>query len=406
MRRQPERSHKSIACVADAQQARCSASSSSPTPVRSHNYTVATYDAFSALPHSYDRLFSLARSASLFFTLPWYRNFSASVLASNEHLRIFGVETAAGTAAALLAMHYRESTAPPFGLKRLQALSNYYTSLFGPLLEPGTADMQHILHLLAGAIAGDEMDWDVVDLHPLAVDSPVFSGLVSALRDAGLLVQSYFCFGNWYLPVNNQSFDEYFGTRSSRLSKTAKRQRRILQASGRFRFELFSDIERLDQAIADYNAVYNSSWKVPEPYPTFIPGLIRTCAEQGWLRLGIAYLDGQPAAAQLWTVVDGQASIYKMAYDGRFAKESVGTVLSSLLMEHVIEVDKVRVVDYLSGDDVYKRDWMSHRRERWGIIAFNPRTPHGLLAASRHIGGRAARRAVDAVRRFAGTWRS
>jgi CelD/BcsL family acetyltransferase involved in cellulose biosynthesis len=129
-------------------------------------------------------------------------------------------------------------------------------------------------------------------------------------------------------------------------------------------------------------------------------GLMRTCAQQGWLRLGIAYLDGVPAAAQLWVVVAGTASIYKMAYDERFAKESVGTVLSSLLMEYVIDVDKVKTVDYLSGDDAYKRDWMSHRRERWGIMAFNLHTTHGVLAAARHVGGRAAKRALGAFRRL------
>jgi hypothetical protein len=66
-------------------------------------------------------------------------------------------------------------------------------------------------------------------------------------------------------------------------------------------------------------------------------------------------------------------------------------------MEHVIDVDKVHEVDYLTCDDAYKKDWMSDRRERWSIVAFNLRTPHGQLAASRHLGGRAARRVIDAV---------
>jgi CelD/BcsL family acetyltransferase involved in cellulose biosynthesis len=109
-------------------------------------------------------------------------------------------------------------------------------------------------------------------------------------------------------------------------------------------------------------------------------------------------MDGVPAAAQVWIVVNGTASIFKMAYDERYAKESVGTVLSSLLMERVIDVEKVRVVDYLSGDDAYKRDWMSLRRERWGIMAFNLRTPLGLAAAMRHLGARAAKQTLETFR--------
>jgi CelD/BcsL family acetyltransferase involved in cellulose biosynthesis len=56
-------------------------------------------------------------------------------------------------------------------------------------------------------------------------------------------------------------------------------------------------------------------------------------------------------------------------------------------MERVIDVDGVCEVDFLSGDDDYKRDWMSHRRERHGIVVFNPRTVWGALAAIRHVGG-------------------
>ena len=40
-------------------------------------------------------------------------------------------------------------------------------------------------------------------------------------------------------------------------------------------------------------------------------------------------------------------------------------------MEHVIDTDKVHDVDYLTGDDAYKKDWMPDRRERWGIAVFN-----------------------------------
>ena len=46
------------------------------------------------------------------------------------------------------------------------------------------------------------------------------------------------------------------------------------------------------------------------------------------------------------------------------------------------------MVDFLKGDDAYKQDRMSHRRERWGLLAMNPRTARGLLGIARHKGAR------------------
>src|SRR5471032_671429 len=138
--------------------------------------------------------------------------------------------------------------------------------------------------------------------------------------------------------------------------------------------------------------VYARSWKSPEPYPAFIPNLIRTCAEQGVLRLGVAYLERTPIAFQIWIVHGQTAAIYKLAYDQAYGKLSVGSVLTAALMQRAIDQDGVSHIDYLSGDEGYKRDWMSDRRERWGIVGFNRASARGWLAAARHRLGRALRR--------------
>lgn len=63
---------------------------------------------------------------------------------------------------------------------------------------------------------------------------------------------------------------------------------------------------------------------------------------------------------------------------------SAGSVLTAALMRHVMEVDQAREVDNLTGDDTYKRESMSQRRERWGLVAFDWRTPGGLWAGAKH----------------------
>jgi hypothetical protein len=57
-------------------------------------------------------------------------------------------------------------------------------------------------------------------------------------------------------------------------------------------------------------------------------------------------------------------------------------------MQYVIEQDRVTEVDYLIGDDAYKKSWVSDRRERWGLVAYNPKTASGLLGLGRELTGR------------------
>ncbi|HET6757426.1 MAG TPA: GNAT family N-acetyltransferase, partial [Burkholderiales bacterium] len=202
----------------------------------------------------------------------------------------------------------------------------------------------------------------------------------------------YFCFGNWYLNVNGRSYQQYFATLPAAVRNTLARKGK--QARSKARIEVVTGRDGLQSALAAYHQIYNASWKVPEPSPGFIDGLAAMCADKGWLRLGVLRVDNEPAAAQIWIVSAGTAAIYKLAYDSRFAKLSVGSLLTAHLMEHVIDRDLVREVDYLTGDDGYKKDWMSDRRERFGVSALNRRTVKGLALIARHFAARLVKRAL------------
>ena len=257
-----------------------------------------------------------------------------------------------------------------------------------------TGELKHNVVALAKAAKALKLPIIVTTTARDSMWGPTFPELVEAFKAAGFIAQTFFSFGNWYLPVNGRSFAQYSESLPSVLKNTLSRKRKKLEKTGRAKIEIVTGGRGLDAAIDAYMKVYLSSWKLPELYPQFIPGLIRMCAAMGALRLGIIYVDGEPAAAQLWIVHHGNAFIYKLAYDERFGELSAGTILSATLFQHALDVDKVTEVDYLSGDDVYKKDWMSQRRERWGILALNPRTPRGVLAIARHVGGRALKRAA------------
>jgi hypothetical protein len=64
---------------------------------------------------------------------------------------------------------------------------------------------------------------------------------------------------------------------------------------------------------------------------------------------------------------------------------SAGTTLSAALFEHVIDVDKVDLVDFGTGNDPYKRDWMEIDRPRYRIDCLNPTNPRAWPALVKRI---------------------
>jgi hypothetical protein len=352
---------------------------------------VSIYDNFDRLPASYKEVFDNATTSSVFFSLPWFEHLSKTVFAGEAPNLIYGVESLTdGTPQLALPLWKlgKGRGTVLHGPSILTSAANFYTPLYSPIIRQPHVGLKEKLSLLAHALTNAAPHWDILRLSPMDPDSDIFDHLLMGFRQAGMPADSYFCFGNWYLEVSNRSYREYAESLPARLVNTLKRKSKQAEKASRLRIEIIAGDTGLTEGITAYEAVYNSSWKEPEVHPAFMPGLIRLCARNGWLRLGIAYIDEQPAAAQVWIVNNGVASIFKLAYDQRFSKLSIGSLLTARLMEHVIDVDRVREVDYLTGDDAYKQDWMSARRERRGIVVFNPRKLHGAFAALRHFGAR------------------
>jgi len=336
---------------------------------------VYCHDNLEALAGAHKAAFHEAESVSFDLSLSWFANLLATTLTPREKLRLCVAEDDNGQVA-ILPLYYEEGALGP---RKLQSLVNFYTSLYAPITSAGATNDLLIRTLPSPSENG--RTWDEIDFSPLSIDNSAFESVFKALRSQGWLPFKYFCFGNWYLPVGGRSYADYYEGLPSRLKNTVKRKSKQFFATGGARLEILTGGDQIESGIADYNKVYATSWKVEEPFPQFIPGLIRVSAERGWLRLGIAYLHNEPVAAQLWIVAHGRAAIFKLAYDEKFASYSAGSILSAHMMRHALDVDKVCEVDYLRGDDAYKRDWMSHRRERWGIVAYNPRTLAGLTGA-------------------------
>ena len=267
----------------------------------------------------------------------------------------------------------------------LSSLSNYYSGLFGPEIRKNfgfsTDKIQwfeaiNSLRTLPGS--------HIVRLQPLDADNKCWVALEKNLVQNGFWTRKFFCFGNWYQKVPTEGFEKYWAERPSALVNTVRRGKRRLDAAGQWHIDMHTGScasESLERAIKAYEEVYARSWKQPEPCTQFMPGLMHLAAEKGWLRLGILWLKNEPVAAQFWLTTAEKANIYKLAYAKGFEKFSVGSILTAAMMQHAMDIDRVSEVDYLTGDDGYKVDWMEKRRQRTGLFAIDLKKKEGWLAA-------------------------
>lgn len=262
---------------------------------------------------------------------------------------------------AILALH-------DAGSGEFHALSNWYTFRFRPIVSA-----PQLLQDLARALRSKGRR---VTLNGVPDEDGSASLIQSAFRTAGWIVLREQCDTNHFLTVFGRSYEQYLAARPGKLRTTLKRK------SGKMDTQVYTHFD--PDAWAQYEAIYAESWKPEEGSPDFLRTFAQAEGAAGRLRLGLACIDGNPIAAQMWTVEGGIAWIHKLAYREAARPLSPGSVLTAALMRHVIDVDRVAEVDFGTGDDPYKRDWMEAARPRYRLDMLRPLSPRNWPVLARH----------------------
>ena len=258
-------------------------------------------------------------------------------------------------------------------IKKIELTGNIYSPVRNFILARLSEAEREQFLLELFEYVGTSIEWDLMDLKSLPVEDFDFMSLNKVLNKLGLKSKEYFCFGNWYLDGIDFSGDQYIQARTSNIRENVKRYSRALNRQGKLQFIMVANGkgENIDYYMDLYYRVYHSSWKAPEMDSTFHRDLAKLAYEKGWLRLGLLLFNEIPIASQLWLVSKRVAYIVKLAYDENYGKFRPGIILTSEMMKYVIDVDGVEEIDYLEGDEPYKKDWTPKRRERRGIFIFN-----------------------------------
>jgi CelD/BcsL family acetyltransferase involved in cellulose biosynthesis len=336
---------------------------------------VETFASIAALPPEAVTL--LDDAAGLFAGRDWWNVVLAHAMPAGTVASFVGIRSG-GKIVALLPMLLAAG--------RLGSLTTPYTCLYTPLFAAGL-DQPARVDAMA-AFGGFCRTYGVVRIDALPAEWDGLDDLEAGVRRAGLRVLRFDHFGNWSEDVAGLGWSPYLSGRFGTLRETIRRRLRRAEKLPDGRFDLFTQPAQMDRAVEAFESVYRRSWKDAEPFPTFNAALMRAMAEAGLLRLGVWSIGTEPVAVQLWVVKDGRATVLKLAHDEAFKAHSPGTVLTALMLRHLLDQEHVTAIDFGRGDDAYKQGWTITRRQRIGLLLVNPWRPAGAAALLRHGAGR------------------
>jgi hypothetical protein len=254
------------------------------------------------------------------------------------------------------------------------ALASWYSLVFHPIFT-GAPD-ERSQHAMLVAIARRlKKHAATITLAPMPEADA--TRLVRAFNRARWMATQHPTTVNWSVVTDGMSFAEYWAARPGELRSTVKRKATKFSVET----QVFNQFDGV--AWSSYEQVYAASWKPDEGSTKFLRDTALSEGKAGALRLGIATMNGVAVAAQLWTVENGRAIIHKLAHLESAAEASPGSILTAAMFEHVIDRDHVKIVDFGTGDDRYKADWMDMRVPLMTVQLFNPLKPAGLTGAIR-----------------------
>jgi Acetyltransferase (GNAT) domain len=262
---------------------------------------------------------------------------------------------------------------------KFKGLANWYSFAYRPIFAGDPDDSRKLLMLKAitKRIRKMRSAPSRISLSPVPRADGSSDLLARAFKGSGWIVFSRQVSTSWTAHVAGLSFEQYWAARPGQLRNTYKRK------NGKADFDV-TIYDQFDEAAWDeFEAVYNDSWKPEEGAPAFLRETAVFEAAAGCLRLGICRLDGVAVAAQYWTVDGGTAYIHKLAHRESTRELSPGTILSAALFHHVIDEDKVDIIDFGTGDEAYKADWMDASAPLDVIEAYNPASVGGLIGAAK-----------------------
>jgi len=255
--------------------------------------------------------------------------------------------------------------------RRLESLVNRHAFTWRPLATP-YGSLDSLLIALAQALAA-RTSHIVLDRVP--DEDGVARQFQRTFERAGWLVVRERCDTNRILHVGGRDYASYLESRPGPLRTTLKRKAKKVAVDISSSF---------DADIWDcYAAIHDESRKPEEGDAAFLRAFAEAQGAAGRIRLAVARHEGEAVAAQVWTVEDGTACIHAFVHRDSAQPLAPDTTLTAALLEQVIDREAVKLVDFGTGDDGFKRDWMDEVRPRYRLQCWRKGDPRNWPAIAR-----------------------
>lgn len=193
----------------------------------------------------------------------------------------------------------------------------------------------------------------------------IFNYPSSVLRQCCLSAKRYFrehiAFNHWH----HSQYKSDAAPLNSKVLREAKRRRKKLAQHANYEILINTAYdEKLIDWILDQNAKrFGPNQLTAAKNRTSVKRLLRTY--QSSLHLSVVTIDGLPAAAHLGFLRDSTLQYYLLANDDNFRQFSVGIIL---LNEIIAVHSNPSNIDFLRGDEEYKKDWSNTVNIENGLI--------------------------------------
>jgi CelD/BcsL family acetyltransferase involved in cellulose biosynthesis len=206
-----------------------------------------------------------------------------------------------------------------------------------------------------------------------------------------------------YIDLSELTWERYLGNLGPNVRKNINRYLRILPSSFEMRLACAKEVSEVDDALDILIELHRKRWGstgLSEAFQTsdviaFHRSFARLAAAEGWLRILVLWLNGQPAASLYGLRYGPTFYFYQSGFDPAFSKHSVGVATMGLAIKTAIEEGALEY-DFLHGDEEYKFHWASANRDLGRTEVFPAHTRARLFRHAIHL-NRAARRMARRV---------